>query len=140
MSGIRAATTSRATTGLVLGTNDGTKALRGGRCSVCGQVSVPPDLYGCPACGASAAAIETIAFSGGGSLIGFVTVWQKLHPERDPPFVIGSIRLREGPLIGAVMAAEEPELRIGAPVRAILVPNTGAESEGEWQFELGDPA
>ena len=81
-----------------------------------------------------------VAVSGCGDLVGFTTVYQALTPERPPPFIVGNVRLDEGPFLTVLLKAEdESVLRVGTKVTATPVPREITEGATtvtitEWQF------
>lgn len=99
------------------------------------------DRYGCPACGAPADAVAESSSTGHGRLAGFATVHAALSPERPTPFVVGNVKLDDGPFLTVVLdVAKEAELEIGQPMVARPVERTVGQEGGsesrivEWLF------
>lgn len=87
--------------------------LVGSRCLTCGAVSWPSRAI-CHRCGAAPMA-ET-AFSPTGSLLTYTTVWVG-RPGLEPPYLLGQVKIDEGPLVFAHVRALAPDARVPLPVR-----------------------
>ena len=71
----------------------------------------------CPRCGARAT--ELVPASGGGSLASFVV--NHRGPEGfDPPYVLGIVRLDEGPLLTGLIVADPDAVEVDVRVRAVF--------------------
>src|SRR6218665_151783 len=96
-------------------------ALRGGRCHACGQVFFPMQRYGCESCGA--AELDGTLLSGRGTLLARATVHLHARPDRPTPFVIGTVKLDDGPLVRTLLDAAPDALPpVGAVGHAVLRP------------------
>ncbi|MBB4365252.1 hypothetical protein GGD65_006318 [Bradyrhizobium sp. CIR18] len=108
-------------------------SLKGGKCAHCGYVFFPFQAYGCEVCGASSHALRPLALSGCGTLIASA----KVHIHNPPanasnmglpqaPFMIGSIKLDDGPTIRAFLVdVDEGPLIGGQRMVSKLVPLGG---------------
>lgn len=83
--------------------DSGTALLKGIRCSSCGLVLFPPQLYGCPACGAGSGELIPAALPAAGRLHSFAVV--NLHPSHPTPYTILEVELDSGPLVRALAAS-----------------------------------
>ncbi len=88
------------------------------RCQSCSRTWFPPSS-GCPFCGGTR--WETVLCSGRGRLYSWVIVHRSLDPEyaQDVPYVIGTVRLEEGPkvfarIVDTRLDALRPELELEA--------------------------
>jgi len=90
--------------------------LIGAKCSNCGEIIVPP-RYICSNCGCNK--LEKITLSGEGTLESYTVVY--IAPkkfENSAPYIIGVIKLKEGPkicgrIIGVDPSIHEEKLKIG---------------------------
>lgn len=97
-------------------------ALRGTRCGACRRVTFPPLTIGCDACGGPEEQLEPATLAMAGAVHSIATV-HRHRSETAPAFVVAEIRLDDGPLIRAMIAAGAgDELRIGDRV------------QGTWQL------
>lgn len=107
----------------------GTPVLFARRCE-CGHICFPPQDYGCEKCGAPGAALRPRKLAGRGVLRSWATVHMHAKPYPKAPFVVGKIRLEDGPVVRALLKVDdESGLRIGMPVKAIWVPVRGDATE-----------
>ena len=83
--------------------------LRGMACTTCGFVSVPTQTFGCENCGAHDADFVGTEFSGRGTVLAAVTVYQHPRDDLELPMRVGSVHLEEGPVVRA---------RVGSDVKA----------------------
>ncbi|WOH63950.1 Zn-ribbon domain-containing OB-fold protein [Bradyrhizobium sp. BWA-3-5] len=107
-------------------------SLKGGKCAHCGYVFFPLQPYGCEVCGRAGDSLKPLALSGCGTLIASTKV--HIHKPRAPaersdikpreaPFMIGSIKLDDGPTIRTLLVdADERALKPGQRVVGKLVP------------------
>ncbi|MBY4947703.1 OB-fold domain-containing protein [Cupriavidus respiraculi] len=106
----------------------GAVRLKGGRCLSCGHVFFPLQRYGCEQCGAHGDALAPALLDGHGTLLARATVHMHARPERVAPFVIGTVRLDDGPLVRTLLdTAPDTPPPVGARVRATLVEVAGAD-------------
>lgn len=94
--------------------------LRASRCRACGGLMFPRALHGCRACGATLDQTEEEMLSGDATLISFVTVYQKLGPGLEPPFVVGEAEIAEGMVEEIMIDAPEEALSVG--MRLVAAP------------------
>jgi uncharacterized OB-fold protein len=101
------------------------EALRDGvrlqHCTSCGFVIYYPRVA-CPEC--LSASLEWRPVSGAGELLSYGVIWRPLHPAfaDKVPLWLGTVRLREGPVIVALLDDVPPEgVSIGASVRLVGV-------------------
>ncbi len=94
--------------------------LIGTKCSTCGTCFFPPRWL-CPNC-RGAGKVEETRLSGGGEVLTYTVV--RVPPEgfeRQAPYVVGIIKLDEGPRITSQIVDCEPEdVKIGSRVRAVF--------------------
>ena len=112
--------------------------LIGTRCLNCKEVFMPPRNL-CPNCRRSGK-IEEVELSGEGEIYSFTII--KTAPEGfelNTPYIIGIIKLKEGPTISAQIINNGKEPKIGQKVRAvfrkILEDETGLIHYG-FKFEI----
>lgn len=94
---------------------DGTIALGGMICTSCNHISFPAQSYGCEKCGAYGEALQSRKIAARGRLLAFASV--KLHRGKGikAPFLVGSIRLDDGPNIRCTLSEQdENELSHGS--------------------------
>lgn len=104
---------------------DGKITLQGVACEKCGHLAFPEQHYGCEKCGATGGDLVSRALTARGTLLAFATV--NLHRGKDieAPFVVGSIRLDEGPTVRCTLVERnEDELSHGGVVVGKIVMNT----------------
>lgn len=113
----------------------GTPVLRGGKCA-CGGVFFPMQSYGCDFCGRDGSHLQPFDLKGEGELVAAAVV--HLHPpspkgpQRTPPFVIGSVRLSDGPVVRTLLtcdAAPDPGTRLVASLEPV-------ENDGAMALDL----
>ncbi|MBI4214870.1 Zn-ribbon domain-containing OB-fold protein [archaeon] len=94
--------------------------LLGNECKKCRSVFFPPRLL-CPTCRRSGI-LHDRKMSGYGEVYSFTVVRSPPEGfEQQAPYPIAIIRLKEGPLITAMLTDLEPEeISIGTPVRAVF--------------------
>lgn len=112
-----------------------TCVLNGGRCR-CGYVFFPMQAYGCESCGASGDALTPTELSGQGALLASATV-HRHQGERTAPFVVGTVQLRDGPVVRTLLAHDPgaQALTPGQPVQAVLLP-VAEPAEDELVLDL----
>jgi uncharacterized OB-fold protein len=111
--------------------DDGNVILKGARCR-CGYTFFPPQHYGCEKCGSTGAAPATLR--GRGKLVASAMVHIHSRPGREAPFVIGTIKLVDGPVVRALLAGSLDGLCPGTAMTAIL---TSISSEdGKERLDL----
>ncbi|WP_367648466.1 Zn-ribbon domain-containing OB-fold protein [Burkholderia lata] len=117
-------------------------SLRGMNCGTCGHVFFPPQNLGCERCGAVGDALQPRQLSGSGTLMARVAVHVHAKPERPAPFVIGTVRLDDGPIVRALLDASPDALPpIGSPMVAVLSSVASAENAvaHDLRFSLAQP-
>ncbi|MEN2473453.1 Zn-ribbon domain-containing OB-fold protein [Burkholderia sp. GS2Y] len=117
-------------------------SLRGMHCGACGHAFFPPQDLGCERCGAVGSALQPRELAGSGTLMARVTVHVHAKPERPAPFVIGTVRLDDGPMVRTLLDASPDTLPpIGSPMVAVLSPVASAESPvvHDLRFSLAQP-
>ncbi|MBY4897063.1 Zn-ribbon domain-containing OB-fold protein [Cupriavidus sp. AU9028] len=106
----------------------GSASLKGGRCLACGYVFFPLQRYGCEQCGAHGDALAPATLAGTGTLLARATVHMHARPERTAPFVIGTVRLDDGPVVRTLLdASPTAPPSCGTRMRAMLVEVPGTE-------------
>ncbi|WP_265304526.1 Zn-ribbon domain-containing OB-fold protein [Verminephrobacter eiseniae] len=118
-------------------------SLRGMRCDACGYVFFPPQNLGCEQCGTTGSALRPCQLVGSGTLMARVTVHLHAKPERPAPFVIGTVRLDDGPVVRMLLDAPPDTLPpIGSPMVAVLSPVASEEGSRvhDLRFSLAQPA
>lgn len=95
------------------------------RCQACGLWMHPP-LERCRTCN-GAVSIEPV--SGEGTVLSFIVVRQPTVPGRMPPYVVATVELREqvGLHMVAILSTAPDDVKIGARVRASIVPLPGGD-------------
>ena len=95
--------------------------LLGGRCR-CGHVFFPLQAYGCEKCGASGDALQPAALPASGTLVASSRVLLHARKDREPPYVVVSVRLDDGPVVRTLLDEDTTDLiAIGSPMRGRLV-------------------
>lgn len=92
------------------------------RCAACDGLSFPRAVYGCRQCGAVLDQSREEELSGEATLLSFVTVYQKLAPDLEPPFVVGEAEIADGLVEEIMIDAPEETLAVGMPL--VAVPRT----------------
>lgn len=89
--------------------------LEGTECRQCGEKSFPPRCV-CAKC--QSEQLEPYFFSGKGTIYSFSTIYQALDIfDKDIPYSVALVKLKEGPLITTQLADVQPtEIKIGMPV------------------------
>ncbi len=110
--------------------------LMGSRCTVCGEVSVPPFAM-CPQCYGTE--MEWTEFSGQGQLAGYTAIFVGLPDmakegfDREHPYCSGVVKLAEGPAIcGQIFGVDcaHPEsIEIGISVQATFIERGSGEDQ-----------
>lgn len=103
--------------------------LEGSSCPACSVRFFPPRAV-CPAC--KRAGLPAFAFSGRGTLYSWSRV---LQPSRGyasmAPYLVGMVRLAEGPLVSAQLAdAEGVDLAVDMPVEMVTRKIRDADEQG----------
>lgn len=95
--------------------------LLGGRCR-CGHVFFPMQTYGCEKCGATGDALQPAALPAAGTLVASSRVLMHARKDREPPYVIVSVRLHDGPVVRTLLDEDTTDLLpIGAPLQGRLM-------------------
>lgn len=103
---------------------DGGVTLRGVACRKCGHLAFPEQHYGCEKCGATGDDLVPRALDAKGELLAFATVNLHRGKDIDAPFVVGSIRLDDGPTVRCTLVEQdENELTHGGRVIGKIVMN-----------------
>ena len=109
--------------------------LHGGRCR-CGHVFFPMQAYGCEKCGAIGDALSPAALPARGTLVASARVLLHARKDREPPFVVVSVRLDDGPVVRTLLAGDSQEtLPIGASMAGRLA-EVGRSEAGEPLVDL----
>ena len=112
----------------------GAPALLGAECDACGYVFFPAQMFGCERCGAHGALLKPRALAGRGTLTAAAAV--HLHPGKRPlPFVVGTVRLLDGPSVRTLLAEGSERLAPGQLMRTMLAPTPDSET-GETKLDL----
>jgi uncharacterized protein len=102
--------------------------LHGGRCS-CGYVFFPHQTYGCEKCGKTGDALSPALLPARGTLVASARVLMHARKDRQPPFVVVSVQLDDGPVVRTLLADDtDAVLPIGTPMLARLIEVGRAES------------
>lgn len=102
--------------------------LLGGRCR-CGHVFFPMQTYGCEKCGAAGDALQPAALPATGTLVASSRVLMHARKDREPPYVVVSVRLDDGPVVRTLLDEDTTDLLpIGAPLQGRLMEVGGTES------------
>ena len=102
--------------------------LLGGRCR-CGYVFFPMQTYGCEKCGATGDALQPVALPATGKLVASSRVLMHARKDREPPYVIVSVRLDDGPVVRTLLDEDTTDLlAVGAPLQGRLMEVGRAES------------
>ncbi|GAB1269642.1 hypothetical protein NBRC116493_28950 [Aurantivibrio infirmus] len=106
--------------------------LCGARCT-CGYLFFPLQHYGCERCGADGDSLQEYALLPKGQLVSSTTVHVYGGHQREAPFVVGAIRLQEGPVIRALIkhAANKGALEPGQAMTATVVSRSAPEALGQ---------
>jgi len=93
-------------------------ALVGTRCLECGEKHFPPRRV-CPGCRSEKT--ERFSFAGGGVIESFTVI----HTAPDgfdlySPYIVGLVRLSEGPVISSHIVGTKERVKIGSSVRAVF--------------------
>jgi uncharacterized protein len=109
--------------------------LFGGRCR-CGYVFFPLQAYGCEKCGQNGDALTPASLPARGTLVASARVLVHARKDRQPPFVVVTVQLDDGPVVRTLLAEDtDTVLAIGTPMQACLVEVGRAES-GEPIMDL----
>lgn len=104
---------------------DGKITLKGVACAKCGHLAFPEQHYGCEKCGARGDDLASRALIARGTLLAFATVNLHRGKDIDAPFVVGSIKLDEGPTVRCTLVErDESELSHGGIMTGRVVMNT----------------
>jgi uncharacterized OB-fold protein len=107
---------------------NGLPQLCGGHCQ-CGHVFFPMQTYGCEKCGSTGDALRPTLLPAQGTLVASARVLLHARKDRQPPFVVVSVRLDDGPVVRTLLAEDsEAVLPVGAAMHARLVEVGRAES------------
>jgi uncharacterized OB-fold protein len=95
--------------------------LAGGRCQ-CGHVFFPMQTYGCEVCGATGDALQPAELPAQGTLVASSRVLMHARKDREPPYVVVSVRLDDGPVIRTLLDEDTTDvIPVNAPLRGRLV-------------------
>lgn len=115
--------------------SDGIAQLRGGRCA-CGHVFFPMQTYGCEVCGRTGDDLQPALLDGRGTLVASARVLLHAAKDRQTPFVVASIRLKDGPVVRTLLAEDSTQrMPIGTPLQTRLV-KVGRTETGEALVDL----
>lgn len=104
---------------------DGRVTLQGVACEKCGHLAFPEQHYGCEKCGATGGDLVSRALAAKGTLLAFATVNLHRGKDIDAPFVVGSIRLDDGPTVRCtLLETDESDLVHDGRVTGKVVMNT----------------
>lgn len=119
--------------------DDGKIVLKGMKCRNCGHVTFPAQSYGCEKCGAFGEALEPLDLAARGTLMAFATVNLHMGKDIETPFVVGSLKLDDGPTIRCTLVEQgEAELAHGATMTGRVVINSaGAPEEPRREVRFG---
>ncbi len=114
--------------------------LNGRQCESCGNISFPPQDYGCDHCGGTPEVLKPFQLQGRGTLTSFATIHKHYIDLISTPFVMGTVQLADGPVIEALIeCAGDSELSIGANMKAVLIEN-GENRDGakiiDYRFSI----
>ena len=87
---------------------DGVVLVRGVRCGKCGNVLVPPQHFGCEACGADDTHLVDAPVPSTGKLHTFTTV--HLHPKLKTPFKVAEVEIDAGQLVRGRLEHLDPKM------------------------------
>lgn len=95
--------------------------LLGGRCR-CGYVFFPMQTYGCEKCGATGDALQPATLPAAGTLVASSRVLMHARKDGEPPYVIVSVRLDDGPVVRTLLDEDTTDLLpVGAPLQGRLM-------------------
>lgn len=110
--------------------SDGTITLQGVACAKCGHLAFPEQHYGCEKCGATGDDLQSRALAARGTLLSRATVNLHYGKDIDAPFVVGSIKLDEGPAVRCTLVeTDEGALAHGAVMVGQIVMNTKVDPQ-----------
>ena len=112
----------------------GELVIHGGRCR-CGYSFFPIQSYGCERCGRHDDDLKPSLLSTRGTLLARAVVHLHANTNRTAPFTIVKVALDDGPVVRALLAANEPEGEPGQRMLAKLCPVEGSGG-GETTFDL----
>ena len=94
--------------------------LAGNRCLKCGESFFPPRNI-CPNCGRKGV-LKKLVFSGRGTIYSYTVIRTPLDGfEQQAPYVIGVIKLKEGPkIVGQIVDTEIRDITIGKEVKSVF--------------------
>lgn len=96
-------------------------ALLGGRCR-CGHVFFPMQGYGCEKCGATGDALQPAALPATGTLVASSRVLLHARKDREPPYVVVSVKLDDGPVVRTLLDEDTTDtIAIGTALRGRLM-------------------
>lgn len=114
---------------------DGAPMIFAGRCTHCGRVTFPRQVYGCEACGAHGGALVDVELATSGELISFAEVHRHRGTDIHAPFVMAEIRLDCGLLLRGTLALPNASgLKVGARLRGTLAGSDGQAGPFELRF------
>lgn len=109
---------------------DGTITLQGVACAKCGHLAFPEQHYGCEKCGATGDDLQSRALVARGTLLSRATVNLHYGKDIDAPFVVGSIKLDDGPAVRCTLVeTDESALAHGAVMVGQIVTNTKVDPQ-----------
>lgn len=109
---------------------DGTITLQGVACAKCGHLAFPEQHYGCEKCGATGGDLKPRALAARGTLLSRATVNLHYGKDIETPFVVGSVKLDEGPAVRCTLVEKtEGELAHGTVMVGQIVMNTKVDPQ-----------
>lgn len=98
--------------------------LLGSRCDLCGLACFPRQAFGCESCGANADSLTPVTLQAHGELVSFAVVHRHAGKDIAAPFIMGEIRLKDGPLIRCTLSVETSSApKIGQTMVGLLEHN-----------------
>lgn len=92
------------------------KRLVGSRCPECGIAAWPARAV-CHNCGQ--APVEIVALEPTGTLLTYTTVWVP-RPGLEPPFILGQVKIDDGPTIFCHVGSIDDSITVPHPVKLML--------------------
>lgn len=104
--------------------------LQGVACAKCGHLDFPEQHYGCEKCGATGDDLKPRALGAKGKLLAFAMVNLHRGKDIDAPYIVGSIKLDEGPTIRCTLVeSDEGVLAHGGAMTGVIVMNSKVDPE-----------
>lgn len=109
---------------------DGAITLQGVACAKCGHLAFPEQHYGCEKCGATGDDLKSKALIARGTLLSMASVNLHYGKDIDAPFMVGSIKLDEGPTVRCTLVEKSAgELSHGAVMVGQIVMNAKVDPD-----------